>query len=56
MLGWMIHSGKEPTCQCKRHRFEPWVREFSHRKKWQPTPVFLPGKSLAQRRLADYRP
>ena len=26
------------------------------RKKWQPTPVFLPGKSHGQRSLADYRP
>ena len=34
------YSGKESTRQCrkcKRHRFEPW------RRKWQPTPVFLPG-------------
>ena len=28
----------------------PW------RRKWQPTPVFLPGKSHGQRRLADYSP
>ena len=27
----------------------PWSR------KWQPTPVFLPGKSHAQRSLAGYR-
>ena len=24
------------------------------RRKWQPTPVFLPGKSHGQRNLADY--
>ena len=24
--------------------------------KWQPTPVFLPGKSHGQRRLACYSP
>ena len=23
----------------------PWIRNISWRKKWQPTPVFLPGKS-----------
>ena len=28
----------------------PW------RKKWQPTPVFLPGESHGQRSLADYSP
>ena len=26
------------------------------RRKWQPTPVFLPGKSHGQRSLADYSP
>ena len=25
-------------------------------RRWQPTPVFLPGKSHRQTRLADYRP
>ena len=41
-------SGKEPTCQCRKHRrcgFTPWVRKIPWRRKWQPTPVFLPGKS-----------
>ena len=32
-------SGKEPTCQCKRHGFDPWVRKIPWRKRWQPTPV-----------------
>ena len=26
------------------------------RRKWQPAPVFLPGKSHGQRSLADYSP
>ena len=30
----------------------PWVRKFPWRRKWQPTPVFLPGKSHGQRSLA----
>ena len=34
-------SGKESTCQCKRHRFNPWVRKIPWRRKWLPTPVFL---------------
>ena len=25
--------------------FDPWVRKISWRRKWQPTPVFLPEKS-----------
>ena len=47
-------SGKEPTCQCrrcKRCRFDPWVRKIPWRRKWQPTPVFLSGKSHGQRSL-----
>ena len=30
--------------------------ERSLEKKWQPTPVFLPGKSHEQRSLAGYSP
>ena len=40
-------SGKEPACQCRRHRrpqFDLWVGKHPWRRKWQPTPLFLPGK------------
>ena len=47
-------SGKGPICQCRRYQFKPWVGKIPWRKKWQPTPVFLPGKSHGQRSLADY--
>ena len=47
-------SGKESACQCRRHRFDLWVGKIPWRRKWQPTPVFLPGKSHGQRRLAGY--
>ena len=40
--------------QCRWHRFDPWVRKIPWRRKWQPTPVFLPGKSHGQRSLAGY--
>ena len=37
---------------------ETWVQSLGWkdpwRKKWQPTPVFLPGKSYGQRSLAGY--
>ena len=52
-------SGKEPTCQCRRHRrpeFDPWVGKIPWRKKWQPTPVFVPGESRSQRSLVGYSP
>ena len=39
-----------------RHRFDPWVGKISWRRKWQSTPVFLPGKSYGQRSLVDYSP
>ena len=29
--------------------FSPWVRKIPWKMKWQPTPVFLPGKSHGQR-------
>ena len=49
-------SGKESACQCRRHKFNLWVGKISWRKKWQPTPEFLPGKSHGQRSLAGYSP
>ena len=48
-------SGKEPACQCRSCGFDPWVRKIPWRKVWQPTPVFLPGKSHGQRSLAGGR-
>ena len=29
------HSGKESTCQCRRHRFDPWVGKIPWRRNWQ---------------------
>ena len=49
-------SGKESACQCWRRQFNPWVRKIPWRKKCQPTPVFLPGKSHGQRTMAGYSP
>ena len=42
-------SGTETTCQCKRHRRWSWIRKIPWRRKWQPTPVFLPRKSYGQK-------
>ena len=49
-------SGKESGCQSKRHEFDPCVRKISWRRKWQPTPVFLPGKSHGQKSMSGYSP
>ena len=34
--------------------FNPWVRKIPWRRKWKPTPVFLPGKFNTQRSLVGY--
>ena len=52
-LPWWL-SGKEPTSQCRRHGFNPWVRKIRWRRKWQPIPALLPGKSHRQTSLVDY--
>ena len=36
----------------RRHGFDPWVGKIPWRRKWQPTPVFLPEESHRQRSLA----
>ena len=39
-----------------RCKFDPWVRKTAWRRKWQPTPVFLPEKSHGERSLVGYSP
>ena len=40
----------------KRYGFNPWVGKIPWRRKWQPTVVFLPGKSHGQRLLVGCNP
>ena len=49
-------SGKESDCQHRSWGFSPWVGKIPWRRKWQPTPVFFPGKSYGRRNLAGYSP
>ena len=42
--------------QCRRSGFNPWVGKIPWRRKWQPTPVSLPGKFHGRRSLAGYSP
>jgi len=52
LLRWC--SGKEYTHQRrrhKRHRFDVWVWKIPWSRKWQPIPVFLPGKFHGERSL-----
>ena len=53
-LPWWL-SGKESICQCRRNRFDLWVGKIPWRRKWQPAPAFLLGKSHGQKSLAGYR-
>ena len=48
--------GKESTWQWRRPRFNPWVGKIRWRRRWQPTPVFLPEISHGQRSLVGYSP
>ena len=54
-LPWWL-SGKESACQCRRCRFDPWIGRIPWRRKRQPTPGFLPGKSHGQRSLSGHSP
>ena len=54
-LSWWL-SGREPSCECRRCGFDLRVRKITRRRKQQPTPVFLSGKSHGQRSLTRYSP
>ena len=49
-------SGKQSACQCRSRVVNPWVGKILQRRKWEPTPVFLPGESHGQRNLVGYSP
>ena len=49
-------DSKSICLQGGRPRFDPWVGKIPWRRKWQPTPVFLPGESHGRRSQVDYSP
>ena len=49
----ILHFNLFRTERCS---FDLWVGKILWRRKWQPTPVFLPGKSHGQRGLVGYSP
>ena len=52
-------SGKELTCQCRRHKrygFDPWFGMIPWKRTWQSTSVFLHGEFHGQRSLAGCNP
>ena len=54
-----LSKGHLLLLQCASNK-ETWVRSLGQedpwRREWQPTPVFLLGKSHGQRSLVDYSP
>ena len=50
-------EGKASACNAgDLGLIDPWLRKIPWRRKWQPTPVILSGKSYGQRSLVDYSP
>ena len=49
-------SGTESACHCRRCWFHPWVCKIAWNRKWEPTLIFLPGKSYGQESLESYSP
>ena len=41
---------------CRRPGLDPWVWKIPWRRKWQPTPVFLPREFHGQRSLVGCSP
>ena len=62
VLQQILSRGKDPCGSVVKNPpanggdFKHWVGKMPWRRKWQPTPIFLPGKSCGQRSLAGYRP
>ena len=52
-LPWWL-GGEESACQCRRCGFDTWIRKIPWRMNWQPTPVFLPGKSHSGQHFLSY--
>ena len=49
-------SDTKECLQCGKPGFSPWVGKVSWRRRWPPTPVFLPGESDGQKSLESYSP
>ena len=53
-LGFSYDSVVKIHLPMQEMEFDPWVGKIPWRRKWQPTPVFLPGKFHGQMSLAGY--
>ena len=55
-LGSLVAQMVKNSLQCRRPGFDSLVGRITWRREWQPTPVFLPGKSHGQRSLMGFSP
>ena len=57
IVSWWLNLLVKICLQCKRHRrcsFSPCIEKISWRKKWQPTPLLLPGRFHGRKNLMGY--
>ncbi|CAN0253687.1 unnamed protein product [Rangifer tarandus platyrhynchus] len=52
--GTVVKNLPSITRRRKRFGFNPWLEKIPWSRKWQPTLVFLPGKSHGQRSFVGY--
>ena len=55
-MGFLVTQMVKNPPAFRRPGFSPWVRKMPWRRKWMPTPVFLPGKFHGQKSLVDSSP
>ena len=53
-LASLIANQQRVCLQCRRPGFNSWVAKIPWRRKWQSTPILLPGKSHGERILTGY--
>ena len=53
---WLSSKNLPAMRRRRKHGFDLWVGKIHWRRKWQPTLLFLPGKSHGQRSLVCYTP
>ena len=56
VMGFPVAQLVKNLLAVQKTRVHPWVGKIPWRRKWQPTPVSLPGKSHGQRSLVDCSP
>ena len=55
-MNWLNLLAVQETLKTLLQHHDPWVRKIPWRRRWQPTPVFLPGESHGRRSLVGYSP